>query len=208
MRILASMERPKLFTWQDLVLSLVMGVILLVGLSMPNIIRFINGTNQEVAEQYFSTIETFADRAITELSERFLTPDIATFLLWAGLGLICYVFAAVFIDSTNDIVEIFKFKKKYIHPVTFKESTYLERLALHSFVGLAALSVLVGWALISLRFLVPYSMEQVYDTLFLSMNVSGRILAVLGAVGCMALSFYGILLFVRLLRIARHNFAN
>lgn len=200
------MEKPKLISWQDLLFSLIVGILLLIGLSTPNLIRFVNGTNQEVAEAYFSNVEAAGDKAVDFIASYFLTPDVATFMLWAALGLVCYLFIAVFVDSTHDLTEAFSINKKYVHPRTFKESTYLERLALRSIVGLLALSALVGWVVVGLRFLVPYAVEQIYNVLFRHDALSHQLTTTIYAVASITAALYGLSLFVRLFRIARYNF--
>jgi hypothetical protein len=195
-----------ILTIRDLLFSAVFSIsVLILGL-IPGFIRYINGEEQQLTDQYFEATGLIVDKILIFLGDSLLTPDIATMLLWGILGVIAYFSVSVFMSSVETMSDSYKMTKHYIHPKNFHATSYILHVALHSISGLAAFGLLLFWTIMSLRYLIGQAFDTASLLLFSDdIAIASRFLYALLAVGAIMVTILGYIVFVRVVSYIRYR---
>lgn len=167
----------RLLSVSDLVVILIVSVAALVVVNIDLIIRLVFSQGQSSADYFYHQVGEMTDVVLRFLSDTLLSPDIASFILWGVIGLICYYAVEYLFERANDFNEAREVDTKYMHPKSYKSKIFWKEFLIRFVVTFVIVLVLFIWMVLIFRF-------------FLAMSSAYFELALFGGEGLLASMFY------------------
>lgn len=114
-----------------------------------------------------------------------ILPNFATALVWAMIGLICYLLLWLFVDSVSRIQNMNTVTHRFINPDPEARHTFLFTTVGQLYLRLVACGVIIGWVLFLFK-LIPWTTNNFYESLT-SLGISQLLL---GLLSLLILSLY------------------
>ena len=164
----------KLIEKTEIIVMLIFSFIAVLLLNIDVLIRFITNNDNSSYEYFHDRLSELIDTPLTWLNDHFLTPSVATFVLWAVIGLICYTILYFFADIKSEVSEILSEGKNNINPNNKLYRSRKLKIVVNSFILLVTIIAIFVMLFLSLNKLLPYSSTKVYLSLYDSISLLTR----------------------------------
>lgn len=165
----------KLFEKTEIIVMLIFSFIAVLLLNIDVLIRFIMNNDTSSYEFFHERISELIDTPLMWLNDHLLTPSVATFILWAVIGLVCYTILYFFADIKSEVSEVLSEGKNNINPNNKLYRSRKLKIVVNLIILLVTIIAIFEMILLSLNKLLPYSSTKVYLSLYDSISLLTRV---------------------------------
>ena len=165
----------KLFEKTEIIVMLIFSFIAVLVLNIDVLIRFIMNNDTSSYEFFHERISELIDTPLMWLNDHLLTPSVATFILWAVIGLVCYTILYFFADIKSEVSEVLSEGKNNINPNNKLYRSRKLKIVVNLIILLVTIIAIFEMILLSLNKLLPYSSTKVYLSLYDSISLLTRV---------------------------------
>ncbi len=163
-------DKSPIISTLELISILLVSVSFLIVVNIDIFIHYFSNKDTDSLNYFNERLSTFLLGPIDVISERMLTPNITTFILWALLGVVCYTIVYFFIDFGGEISDSVKLSDKFIHPQEHKKSIYKILLLANMLLLLATVTLCIFIVFTIFKYLIPYASSNILLALYESQN--------------------------------------
>ena len=156
------MKNGKLISLVEFITLLIITLFLLIFINLDTFIRFLSGKDSVTYSLFYQKIGDFIKIPLDWLGNHLLTPSVTTFILWAVIGVVCYVIVYFFIDLKKEVSETIKTESSFIHPNHHEKLPYNLLVAKSVAVLVFTVFCYALLAIASFRYFIPYSSTNLY----------------------------------------------